>query len=153
ELLRDQGLKYNPQEPLLYRELAWFFQHKMGADLDDAHGLYKQAWADEMRQVVPEGRANYDELLNPKTDEAKGRVRLLREGYKMDPQHMKKVDAQYGPLDWRMPETHAIYWAMLGLERSKKEELIVLRRVIYESMQLAFQRGRFIENKADGTLE
>jgi len=66
---------------------------------------------------------------------------------------MKKVDEQYGPLDWRMPETHAIYWAMLGLERARKEDLIVLRRVIYQSLQLAFQRGRFIENKAEGILE
>src|SRR5687767_1811809 len=37
ELLRDQGLKYNPHETLIYREIAWFFQHKMGQDLDDAH--------------------------------------------------------------------------------------------------------------------
>src|SRR5258706_12084951 len=62
ELLRDQGLKYNPQEPLLYRELAWFFQHRRGADLDEAHGTYKHAWEDEMQQVVPSGLANYDEL-------------------------------------------------------------------------------------------
>jgi hypothetical protein len=27
ELLRDDGLKYCPKEALVYRELAWFFQH------------------------------------------------------------------------------------------------------------------------------
>ena len=32
ELLRDEGLRYNPQETLIYRELAWQFQHKMGAE-------------------------------------------------------------------------------------------------------------------------
>src|SRR5436189_3735438 len=37
ELLRDQGLVYNPKEPLIYRELAWFYQHKMGQNLDDGH--------------------------------------------------------------------------------------------------------------------
>ncbi len=36
ELLRDQGLRYNPNQALMYRELAWLFQHKMGANLDDA---------------------------------------------------------------------------------------------------------------------
>src|SRR5205085_12225963 len=36
-LLRDDGLRYNPNETLIYRELAWFFQHKMGANLDDAN--------------------------------------------------------------------------------------------------------------------
>src|SRR5436189_2357353 len=36
ELLRDEGLHYNPNEILIYRELGWFFQHKLGQDLDDA---------------------------------------------------------------------------------------------------------------------
>ena len=49
--LRDQGLKYNPNETLIYRELAWFFQHKMGQNLDDANMTYKQGWANEMAQV------------------------------------------------------------------------------------------------------
>src|SRR6267378_3862309 len=37
ELLRDEGLRYNPKEPGLYNGLAMLFQHKMGANLDDAH--------------------------------------------------------------------------------------------------------------------
>lgn len=161
ELLRDEGLRYNPQEPLLYRELAWHFQHKMGADLDDAHWVYKEEWAKLMKPFFPNGRADYDELLNPKTDEVKARLQLMRDKYKLDPVRMKKVDDRYGPLDWRMPEAHAIYWAMLGMDRlvelgqekAKKDDIITLRRVIYQSMQLAFHRGRFIENKATGKLE
>jgi hypothetical protein len=45
ELLRDDGLRYNPDDVLIYRELAWFFQHKMGQNLDDANMYYKQQWA------------------------------------------------------------------------------------------------------------
>jgi hypothetical protein len=153
ELLRDQGLRYNPKEPLIYRELAWFFQHKMGAFLDDAHMYYKQVWAQEMTRVLGGGRPNYEELLNPQTDEAKARVKLLREKYKLDPARMKAVDEKYGPLEWRLPEAHAIYWAMIGLELSKKEDLITLRRVIYQSLQLAFQRGRLIQNPFNQTAE
>src|SRR3989442_12014232 len=37
ELLRDEGLRYNPNEMRLYWELGWLFQHKMGMSLDDAH--------------------------------------------------------------------------------------------------------------------
>ena len=33
--LANQGLRYNPNEVLIYRELAWFFQHKIGQNLDD----------------------------------------------------------------------------------------------------------------------
>jgi hypothetical protein len=150
ELLRDEALKYNPHEVMLYRELAWHFQHKLGANLDDAHWYFKNAWAAQMQAVLGSGHPNFDELIHPKTDEAKARAKTLREKYKLDPAKMKAVDQRYGPLEWRLPEAHAIYWAALGKEMARtKQDLIMLRRVLYQSMQLAFQRGRLIENKYD----
>src|SRR4030095_6972997 len=89
ELLRDDGLRYNPKEALIYRELGWFFQHKMGQNLDDAHLFYKTAWAEEMTQLFGGPRPKFDELLNPTTDEARKRVHALRDKYKMDPGLMK----------------------------------------------------------------
>src|SRR2546422_11276649 len=65
ELLRDYGLRYNPNETLIYRELACFFQHKMGANLDDAHMYYKQQWANEMARVFATNAPNLDELIAP----------------------------------------------------------------------------------------
>src|SRR6185436_15001912 len=91
ELLRDEALRYNPKEALIYRELAWFFQHKMGQTMDDAHGVYKQAWATNMASVLVGGRPNYDELFNPTTAKARARLRSLREQYKMDPAIIKKA--------------------------------------------------------------
>ena len=70
ELLRDEGLRYNPDETLIYRELAWFFQHKMGANLDDANMYYKRAWGNEIAGVLGPSRTNLDELINPRTDDA-----------------------------------------------------------------------------------
>jgi hypothetical protein len=32
ELLRDSGLRYNPNDVLIHFQLAQFFQHKMGAE-------------------------------------------------------------------------------------------------------------------------
>jgi hypothetical protein len=145
ELLRDEGLRYNPHDPLIYRELAWHFQHKLGADLDDAHWVYKRQWAYEMSQLFGDERPDWDALLNPDTEEEREVVRFLREEYKMDPAFMKKVDEIYGPLEWRLPESHAIYWAMLGLENAKtQEQLIQLRRVVYQSLHLACIRGRLL---------
>jgi hypothetical protein len=153
ELLRDEGLRYNPNETLIYRELAWFFQHKMGANLDDASVYYKQQWANEMALVFAKQKPNLDELINPQTADQTNRARLLREKFKMDPVFMKEVDQEHGPLEWRLPESSAIYWAAKGLEvaknnptKTKPEDLITLRRVIYQSMQLSFQRGRLIPN-------
>ncbi|MCL5098884.1 MAG: hypothetical protein M1608_15390 [Candidatus Omnitrophica bacterium] len=154
ELLRDRGLKYNPHEPLIYRELAWFFQHKMGQNLDDAHMYFKEAWAELMDKVLGGGRPNYDALLHPKTDQDKSRLKQLEDTYKMDPKVMEQVDEHYGPLDWRLPEASAIYWAWLGLaECKKREDLIPLRRVIYQSMQLAFQRGQLLESKTGSLFQ
>lgn len=146
ELLRDYGLKYNPQETLIYRELAWFFQHKMGANLDDANMLYKAQWASAWDELLKDGKPDYDVLLNPQEPEDKERVRIMFEVYKTDPAVMQEVDQEYGPFEWRLPEAHAIYWAYLGLKVSEREkDYIQLRRVIFQGMQLAFLRGRMIE--------
>lgn len=153
ELLRDQALKYNPQETILYRELAWLFQHKIGNNLDDAHFYFKEAWAKEMTAVLGGGRPNYEELFNPQTAEAKARVQLLREKYKMDPRYMKDVDDYCGPLEWRLPETHAIYWGWMGMKKGKPEDQTTVRRVIFQDLQMAFHRGRLIEIKPFNRFE
>src|SRR5439155_7130163 len=67
ELLRDQGLRYNPKEPLIYRELAWFYQHKMRQNLDDGHDYYKHVWAEQMQQVLGSGQPNFEESITPQT--------------------------------------------------------------------------------------
>jgi hypothetical protein len=153
ELLRDDGLRFNPDETLIYRELAWFFQHKMGQNLDDAASYYKQQWANDMAKVFAKKKPDLDELIHPKTADQQERARLLRETYKMDPQFMKEVDERYGPLEWRLPEAHAVYWAALGLKKAqenpgriKQDDLITLRRVIYQSMLLSLHRGRLVLN-------
>jgi hypothetical protein len=149
ELLRDEALRYNPDDILLYRELAWIFQDKMGKNTDDASLYYKRQWAEEMQQIFQKKTPDFDELIHPRTDAAEARARLLREKFKLDPAFMKEVDERYGPLEWRLPEAHAIYWAALGTQIAKdnptrvnQNDLITLRRVIYQSMLLSFQRGR-----------
>jgi hypothetical protein len=149
ELLRDDGLRYNPDETLIYRELSWFFQHKMGQNLDDAHWHYKLEWYKEMTKVLGK-KPKYDELLNPQTPEAKERTRLLREKYKMDPQIMKEIDERYGPLEWRLPDAHAIYWAEVGRRRGKKQDQERLLRSIYQTMQMSFRRGAIHESTMGG---
>src|SRR5438046_4381402 len=148
ELLRDQGLEWNPNELLIYRELGWIFQHKLGQNLDDANMYYKQQWANEMAVVSDKKKPNLEELIHPQTEDQKQRRQLLIEKYKMDPEFMKTVDERYGPLEWRLPEAHAIYWAAEGLKREqekpekipKKDDVVTFRRVVYQNNQLTFQR-------------
>ncbi len=150
ELLRDDGLRFNPDETLIYREISWFFQHKMGHNLDDAHLIYKREWFHEMNNLLGK-KPDYDQLLNPTTEEAKKTAKLLREKYKMDPQVMKEVDEKYGPMEWRLPDAHAVYWAELGRRKGKKEDQERLIRSIYQTMQQSFRRGAVYPNM-DGSI-
>ena len=78
---------------------------------------------------------------------------IIHGGEKKLRQTVKEVDERYGPLEWRLPEAHSIYWAAMGLKKAaenptkvKEDDLITLRRVIYQSMQMSFQRGRLVTN-------
>jgi hypothetical protein len=160
ELLRDDGLRYNPNDLLIHRELAWFFQHKMGQNLDDANLYYKQEWAREMMPFFGPDGTNVAALLQPQTPEAVARMQLFTNKYKLDPAFAEKVNEQWGPLDWRLPEAHAIYWGALGLAKSKEhpdkvkaDDVITVRRNIYQSMLQAFYHGRFIANPFNKTYE
>lgn len=72
ELLRDKGIKENPNSILLYRSLAWIFQHKIGGISDDCHRYYKKELALSMRTLVGDNSTAYfDELAqSPKTLDA-----------------------------------------------------------------------------------
>jgi hypothetical protein len=94
-------------------------------------------------------------LLHPQTAEQRALTNELLEKFKIDPAFAKKVDQEYGPLDWRLPEAHAIYWAALGLERAEAHsnvvkqtdfDLMQLRRSIFQDMLQAFQYGRLVIN-------
>jgi hypothetical protein len=154
ELLRDEGMRYNPHEVMMYRELGWIFQHKMGAYLDDAHLTYKARWAQRMEEVIPGGRPDYATLLAPVTAESSNRVAAMIGRYKLIPAVMKEVDDKYGPLEWRLPEAHAVYWGYRGLAECKKEtDRAPLRRVVFQSMLTTFQRGRLFTNIASRSIE
>ena len=151
ELLRDDGLRYNPNSILIYRELGWFFQHKMGQNLDDANMFYKSEWAGEMKDFFGPGGTNFDGLLQPKTAEDLRLLQVFTNQYKLDPAFAKAVDEKYGPFDWRLPEAHAIYWGAKGLDAAAKnpdkvkaDDLITVRRIIYQSMLQAVHHGHII---------
>lgn len=76
ELIRDEGLKLNPGDPELFRQLGWIFQHKMGKDLDDANRYYKTEFAKEMIRLFADYYGKWDELINAPSNEDKLRAAL-----------------------------------------------------------------------------
>ena len=132
-LLRDDGLRFNPREARLYRELAWLYQNKVGDNLDTAHMTYKFALAEAMAPFVhPDGTVN-------DTPENRTRLTALR----LDTSRMTALEKRFGPLDWRLAESHAIYWASQGLEYATGTERLLCRRGVYQPLMLSFLRGRF----------
>lgn len=55
ELLRDQGLKHNPRNTVMYKELAWIYFHKVGDFMDDKHMYYKLQLALLMEDIQGPG--------------------------------------------------------------------------------------------------
>lgn len=151
-LLRDEAIPLNPDSSEIYRELAWIFQDKIGGNLDDQHLYYKARWAGEVRRIL----GDHPDLpaIETSTDpEVIAKRNELFETFGLDVKRMNIIQESIGTFDWRLPETHAIYWAWVGLEHATEGRLNFLRRIIWQSMNLAFERGRLLENEADQILE
>ena len=225
KLVRDKALLYNPDDPLLYKELSWIYLHKLGNLMDDMNLYYKSQLAEMMTNILgsttpdweklaaapagkeefmklyPEdsplwkavnnaGYKDYDALFEafraPKADaktalqnnapvqtkaelpatlrlylsqdefaalDSYFRAELLRTRLKLEPARMVEIDRKYGKMDWRVPESQAIYWATVGVEKSVaktgKPDISCLR-IISHGLQAGFRSGRLLTVDATG---
>ena len=164
--LRDEGLEEFPNDPLIQRELAWLFLQRLGlrkvggesspeqvtgfrretgreADPDQVYFRYQ--WAKLMEQAVGSAHPDYASLLNPKTPAEQRKAQRLQEQFKLDPGLMKSVDEQHGPFDWRLPETHAVYWCCRALKAKQprdKGDAESLPRMLWQSLLASYQHGK-----------
>ena len=200
-LIRDQALEYNPEDPILYKDLAWIFQHKLGNVLDDANLYYKNRLAVQMMNITGSAEPAWKELAAAPADqkafmkkypedgpvwkvlnqagfkdfdalyadfkgrtpagispELKGklgekllneltiflRAEMLRRQLKLDPAVIVEINEKYGTLDWRVPESQAIYWATMGLKRTPGHKDLSLSRLITQSLYESFRGGRLL---------
>jgi len=200
ELIRDEALAYNPSDPVLYKELGWIYQHKLGNVMDDAQLYYKYEMAKTYMKVFGGPDADWGSLAaSPKDDRAfkkafpesdplwqalsnagfRGlqelsqkfresgslpesvakelkdpatlkalesylRASWLRQVYRLEPEVVLSINVKYGKLDWRLPESHSIYWATMGLDRSPNKESVDCDRMITQSLYATFQAGKMI---------
>ena len=199
-LIRDKALLYNPDDPVLYKELAWIFYHKLGNTMDDAHLTYKKNLGEQMIAVLgvePDLEAiaaapgNWKEFLhiyNEKSSlmqavrmagyanieaaydafktaspaklpenlraglkesdyralDAFFRSELLKERMKLDARKMAALDRKYGKFDWRLPETQAIYWATMGIERTPAKRDLQCARLVTQALMSSFRVGKLL---------
>jgi hypothetical protein len=141
-LLRDEGLYYNPGDSNLYRELSWIYLNKLAGNLDQMNVFYKRWWAMEMQSLFDGPQPDYDHLPAETAD------RMRRE-YKLDPARMRQADEKYGPLDWRLPQAHAIYWAWRGKPHARGFEAVQIDRMIFQAMADAALQGSLFSNPSE----
>ncbi|NQZ56717.1 MAG: hypothetical protein HRT88_04505, partial [Lentisphaeraceae bacterium] len=70
------------------------------------------------------------------------RDRWAHKVYKLDTQRMVAINEDLGKLDWRVPETHAIYWAKLGLEHEPGN--IACTRMVNQALKDVVDRGKLL---------
>ena len=217
-LLRDEGLRINPQDLILHKDLAFWHAHKLDGVSDDAHLYYKLEFARIWHSLLGEPPAEEDlrvewiksiadapatlqqaELETPGVLELVERLRgdfatlhenadpfdldrrflgtmswwqaineesyvakelgaadelrarndrlfllldtlwndpayaeawdtLLRyvrrkvliDEFNMDPQRMYEYTRDLGPIDWRHPQAHALYWSRKGTQEAEQ---------------------------------
>ncbi len=118
-LLRDKGLRINPLEAELYRELAWMFELKIGTDLDSAAAVYRKKWREIVEDV--ERRGAWGEIG-------------------MDGAVVGDVRRTYGMEDIADPQFSAVYWAHLGRTVARqKEDIAFLGEIIRQSRRIYFK--------------
>jgi hypothetical protein len=137
-LLRDRGIPANADNPYLYSELAFMFSDKLSNQAVPQSKYYTTQWVKAMMRAVGKcGHPDYAALAAMPE-----RTRQMVEEYKLLPDVMREIDSIYGPLDWRLPYTHALYWAYLGSKAAgdgKRD--VVCERMIYQSMAALFNSG------------
>jgi len=116
KLLRDDGMRLNPGDPALCKEIAWMFLAKIGGRLDSATPYYMEQWKQMTEAAIRSG--DWSAL-------------------KMEPERMKAVDAEYGKQNWTNPLAAALYWVHLGLEKTKPgEDRRELRQICWQALML-----------------
>lgn len=77
------------------------------------------------------------------------RLRRMEDRYKLFPERMRQIEAEIGPLDWRLPHAHAIYWAWSGRAYAEGFERLALDRMVFQSMAISFREGRLYHDPAE----
>lgn len=253
DLLRNEGVVYNPDDLRIHKELGWILLHKIQGYTDDANGYYKRQWAIEwtevlgeppilsglesreeqvriyadwlrpiveapesiedliardekeraderregangvrdlvdrlaasgwkldvatlrqytycktlsesgsrdvlLKQMPPQRRALYDLVTDQTFRQAWAKLlphlrrRVLMDEYNMEPERMLRYTQIYGPMDWRHPAAHAVYWVRRGVdgaltrveEQNRKDfDFLNTDRIWIQSVQELYRSG------------
>lgn len=250
-LLRNEGLRANPNSMAMHKELAWIFLHKIAGFTDDANQYYKRQFAYEWQNilgrkpVIDPAHRDRDSVIqqyvdwiqpivdapatrsglareNPKAAEiasayestlgealghrflerytlndeirragrtgileknvgpktkafaalrdkytdqgawdallAFTRKRVLEDEYFMEPVRMVQQIKKFGPIDYRLPAAHALYWGSRGTDVGRMEvnehnaeslDFVNTFRLVMQAVQDLWRHGDVYFNYLD----
>ena len=82
------------------------------------------------------------------------RVTWLFDKYRLRASIINEINKDYGDLDWRLPESQAIYWATMGLKMTPSHKDISCERMITQALFATFKSGKvmMIDHKNYDTI-
>jgi len=138
---------------------------EVGWQLLDAYNRYSlDEQAEMVRWAPPALRTDRDKLLSRLMNDSRhtdarlkllafARAQILWNAYRMDPDWMMQLMDKYGPIDWRLPMAHAVYWTTYGLHICEATELgdinsLNTDRIVLNALKSMTWHGRltYVEN-------
>ena len=117
--LAAAGLDVNKQPQDL---LAWYNLWSLAPDVSAVR--IGPPRPETTQDVVRYRLMNAPDYTQPRTRLlALVRAQILWNVYRMDPAFMLELMKEYGPLDWRLPQPHGLYWVLLGRKICKEQNL------------------------------
>jgi len=145
-------------EPLL-RSIGRINILTASLDIDALTEDRTSALADALDRQVAGVLEQHDQDLAIKPLLAYMRRQSLVNTYNMDPSYMLELMEKFGPVDWRHPAAHALYWSSQGVEKARTvrndediDKLNTDRQVIH-SLQMLSWFGRLSYDPVSGRID
>lgn len=109
----------------LRRETGMGLDTRLLREVEKQRALFRMSRELEMEPVLDDEEEPFVRLgLDPELSDAWRtlvpfvRKQILRDRYRMEIDRMIRYTRKYGPLDWRHPAAHSLYWAARGVEEA-----------------------------------
>ena len=99
-MLRNEGIFHNPNDMGLYKELGFYYLHKLGGNSDDAHLYYKRRFAQEWESILgtpPPGKEDRVAWLK-EIESAPGSLRTARKKSKSLDNLVRELEMEFASL-------------------------------------------------------
>lgn len=147
KLLRDDAREFNPNSKFIQSELGLLISDKISSMSDPRRDYLIEQWIKTKEPYLNTGlRDDLRNLISASTPEYKRQAESLRRNTGMVPEKMLRIDMEYGPLQWKLPQAAAIYWGARENQKDYKQGDMNYGGVITSSMIQSFLFGSYVTN-------